>query len=206
MFFHSILHEEHTSMIYRFLQAQMQTPVKGDWIIDVRKNLEELEITDTVDQIQSMSKLKFQKMVNKAVRKNTFKVLTDVKNSHKKVKHIKFENLEMQKYLKSKFLSNYEAKFAFNARCRMLDVKCNFSQSHKELFCPVCKKAENEDTQSHLLVCQSLEEQNTLVSGELKYEHLFSKKTEKQVTMVKILKKQFYRRKNILLKEKENKN
>ena len=50
----------------------MQTPVKGDWIIDVRKNLEELEITDTVDQIQSMSKLKFQKMVNKAVRKKTF--------------------------------------------------------------------------------------------------------------------------------------
>ena len=109
----------------------------------------------------------------------------------------------MQKYLKSKFLSNYEAKFAFNARCRMLDVKCNFSQSYKELFCPVCKNVGNEDTQSHLLVCESLDDQNTLVREELKYENLFSDKTDKQVTVVKILKKQFFRRKDILMKEKK---
>ena len=85
--------------------------------------MEELEITETIEQIKLMSKVKFQTIVNKAVRKKTFKVLLEVKNSHSKVKHIKSENFEMQKYLKSKFLSNYEAKFAFNARCRILDVK-----------------------------------------------------------------------------------
>ena len=108
----------------------------------------------------------------------------------------------MQKYLKSNFLSNFEAKFAFNAKCRMLDVKCNFSQSHKEQFCPVCKNEENEDTQSHLLVCQSLNQQNTLVSGEPKNEQLFSYKIEEQVTMVKMLKKAFFRRKDIFFERK----
>ena len=87
----------------------------------------------------------------------------------------------------------------------MLDVKCNFSQSYKELFCPVCKNVGNEDTQSHLLVCESLDDQNTLVREELKYENLFSDKTDKQVTVVKILKKQFFRRKDILMKEKKQK-
>ena len=55
MFFHSILREEQNSMIYRFLQAQMQNPVKGDWIIDLRIFLEEVEIMDTANQIKKNS-------------------------------------------------------------------------------------------------------------------------------------------------------
>ena len=101
----------------------MQNPVRGDWIIDVKKNFEELGITETINQMKLMSKFKFHKMVIKAVKKKTFKVLIEVKNSQNKVKHIEFENFEMQKYLKSKFLSNYEAKFTSNTMFRMLDDK-----------------------------------------------------------------------------------
>ena len=50
-------------MIFRFLQAQMLNPVKENLIIDVKKNLEELKITETIDEMKCMSKLRFQKIV-----------------------------------------------------------------------------------------------------------------------------------------------
>ena len=45
-------------MIFRFLQAQILHPVKESLIIDVKKNLEKLGITKTIDQMKCMLKLK----------------------------------------------------------------------------------------------------------------------------------------------------
>ena len=90
--------------------------MKGDWILDVQKNLNELKITETKDQIRVMSKFRFQAKVRKAVREKAFDDLVQLKNTHNKVKHINFSEFKMQGYLTSKLLSNYEAKFLFNSR------------------------------------------------------------------------------------------
>ena len=104
MVLHSILHEDSDSMIYNFLQAQMENPVKGDWILDVKKNLEELKLNLEIEEIMVMSKLKFRKLVLEAVRAKAFSDLLELKSSHKKVKHISYEHFEMQEYLKSRSL------------------------------------------------------------------------------------------------------
>ena len=39
-----ILNEEEDSLIRRFLEAQLDSPVKGDWVNTVREDLEELKI------------------------------------------------------------------------------------------------------------------------------------------------------------------
>ena len=111
MFLHSILHEKSDSMIYNFLQAQMENPVKGDWILDVKKNLEELKLNLEIEETMVMSKLKFRKLVHEAVRSKAFSDLLELKNSHKKVKHISYDHFEMHKYFLSKCLSNQEEKF-----------------------------------------------------------------------------------------------
>ena len=200
MFLHSILHEESDSMIYNFLQAQMENPVKGDWILDVKKNLEELKLNLKTEEIMVMSKMKFRKLVLEAVRSKAFGDLLELKNSHKKVKHISYEHFEMQKYLKSKSLSNQEAKFAFHLRSRMIDVRCNYSSSYSHLHCPLCKKS--EDNQEHLLNCEKLAEEKVISNGEINYQQLFERNIGKQEMVVKILKKSFENRKSILMKEK----
>ena len=64
--------------------------MKGDWILDVQKNLSELEINGNKDQIRVMPQLRFQAKVRKAVRKKAFDDLVQFKNTHNKVKHINF--------------------------------------------------------------------------------------------------------------------
>lgn len=38
LFFHYILNQDEKSLIYKFLKAQIKSPMKGDWIQNVRKN------------------------------------------------------------------------------------------------------------------------------------------------------------------------
>ena len=197
IFYHSILHEDQNSLIYNFLQSQTKCPVKGDWILDVQKNLSELGITESEDQIRTMSKFRFQAKVRKAVRHKALYDLLKLKNTHSKVKHINYSELEMQVYLKSELMSNHEAKFLFHSRSRMLPVKSNYGNSFTDNFCPLCKK-NLEDTQTHLLVCDSLNDQNVLATNVPQYDHLFSSKVEDQVVIVKILKKKLEKRKKLL--------
>ena len=197
IFYQSILHEDQNSLIHKFLHSQTECPVKGDWILDVQKNLNELKINETEDQIRVMSRFRFQAKVRKAVREKAFDDLVQLKNTHNKVKHINFSEYKMQGYLKSNLLSNYEAKFLFNSRCRMIPVRSNFGNSFTDHFCPLCKK-NLEDTQSHLLLCDALENHNVLASNLPEYEHLFSSKVEDQVVIVKILKQKFEKRKRLL--------
>ena len=58
----------------------------------------------------------------------------------------------------------------------------------------ICKNT--EDTQSHLLFCNSLENQNVLASSVPEYDHPFSSKVEDQVVIV--LKNFFEERKKLL--------
>ena len=143
-----------------------------------------------------MSKFRFQAKVKKAVKKKAFEDLIKLKNTHNKVKNINFSEFKMQGYLKTTLLSNHEAKFLFHSRCRMLPVRTNYGSSFSEHFCPLCKTI--EDTQSYLLFCDTLENQNVLVSSVPEYDHLFSSKVEDQVVIVKVLKQKFEERKKLL--------
>ena len=78
----------------------------------------------------------------------------------------------------------------------MLPVKTNYGSSFSENVCPLCKNT--EDTQSHLLFCDSLNNQNVLATSVPEYDHLFSSKVEDQVVVVKVLKTKFEKRKKLL--------
>ena len=158
--------------------------------------MEELQITETLEQIEKMSIYRFRTIVIKAVRKTTFKNLKEIKNSHSKVKHIEYSNYEMQNYLNSDIFTNYEAKFTFHARCRMLKTKQNFSQRYKSHFCPVCKNENLKDDQPHLLHCNKLVSDSIITANLPEYEDLFSNEVKKQVVIVKLLKENFEKRRN----------
>ena len=172
--------------------------------IGSKKNIEELQITETLEEIEKMSINRFRSIVIKAVRKTTFKNLIEIKNSHSKVKHIDYSNFEMQNYMKSNSFTNYEAKFTFHAKCRMLKIKQNFSQSYKSHFCPVCKNENLKDDQQHLLQCDKLVSDSIIIANLPEYEDLFCNEVKKQVVIVKLLKENFEKRRKFLEEEKLN--
>ena len=59
LFLHSILQEDPNSLIHRFFKSQLSNPVKGDWVLEVKKNLQDLEIKETIEDIQKMKIFKF---------------------------------------------------------------------------------------------------------------------------------------------------
>ena len=87
----------------------------------------------------------------------------------------------------------------------MLQVKQNFSHSHKDQLCPVCKNASFKDDQAHLLHCKRLHSETLLASDLPEYEYLFSNDIKKIVVVVKLLKENLDKRKKIENEEKTNK-
>ena len=62
-FLHYILHEDKTSLIYNFLQAQLSEPTRQDWGESVQKDIEDFELNLTLNQIEKMSHPEFQNLV-----------------------------------------------------------------------------------------------------------------------------------------------
>ena len=56
MYFHYLLNRNEDDMIFKFLNAQMKNPKKNDWYIDLKKDMETLNIDLSCEQLKKMSK------------------------------------------------------------------------------------------------------------------------------------------------------
>ena len=175
-FLHYILKEDKNSLIYNFFQEQSSNPVKGDWILTVKDDLEAIGIDLEIEEIEQLSEGQFKTIIDEAVEKHAFEYLIGLKNSHSKVEKIEFRSLEMQRYLTPSDLLNSQVKFIFQARTRMLNVKANYKNGNSDLQCRACNKF--EENQPHLLVCEELN--NNLISKENPvYEDIFYENFDK---------------------------
>ena len=104
---------------------------------------------------------------------------------------LKYFDLEMQPYLKSKFIHKEQAQTIFRYRTRMVDVKKNFKNGNLPISCFLCQKQNKieEDSQQHLLECPTiLNEDPKLLNNEINYGDIYSrnvfniKKTEEFLT------------------------
>ena len=82
--------------------------------------------------------MSFKGLVQKKEVSDTLRYLNELKEKHTKVLHISQNVLNMADYLTPNGITNSEAKFLFNARTRMLDVKSNFPGKHSDTLCPLC--------------------------------------------------------------------
>ena len=207
MFLHYVLNEDSKSLIYKFLQAQINDPVKNDWIHTVKEDLEELEIGLDFETIKELSKKSFKIFVDKQLEARALDYLNEIKAKHSKVNHIIHNNLRMQNYLEaSKQFNTKLSKFIFHARSRMLDVKENYRNKYvtsKTLRnCPLnCLEL---DTQEHLLWCDKITSEGIISHiYQPKYEDLFEEDCEKQRKISLILMEKLARRKKLIEKNEE---
>ena len=195
-----ILHEDKESLMYTFLEAQRENPVRNDWCQTIQEDLEVFGIDLTLEEIEKMSETQFKELVKQKEREASLAHLNNEKISknHTKVMHIKHEALKMQDYLEPNSASIEECKFIFTLRSRMVDIRCNFRGNYNDgdTLCPVCYSG--EDTQPHMLVCEDLLESHAVVLDIPEYEDLFGQNLKKKLEVALILKKHFKKRKQLL--------
>ena len=185
-FLHYMLNEDQDSLIRSVLDAQIRNPCSGDWITTVFSDLKTLEINLSLEEIQRFSKINFKEMVKEKARKKSFQYLLKIKESHSKTSNLGYSGLGLQEYLKPiSFMSIKEKCFVFSARCRMLDVRCNFKTGKTDLTCRKCQK--ELESQQHILECPELLEKPSNID----YMDLFGKNLDKLIATGKHLRKCF---------------
>ena len=97
-FLYYILSQEKESIIYRVFETQRRHQNKKDWVTSVEKDLEELELNISFEEIRKMTKYRWKNIVKNTVHKNAFFTLEAKKQTHSKVKDLEHIRLEMQDY------------------------------------------------------------------------------------------------------------
>ena len=92
MFLHYILNEEKMSLIHQVLQAQMKNPSKNDFILTVKKDLKELNIHLSMEDIKTLSKESLKKFVKEQVAVKSLLFLYYLKEKHSKVAIFSMKN------------------------------------------------------------------------------------------------------------------
>ena len=146
-----------------------------------------------------MSENSFNKLVKTAVKKETFQYLIKLKNSHSKVLHIEYDELQMQEHFLPNKMSTQLAKFTFLARTRMIPVGANFKAGNPFPKCPLCKV--EYDSQKHLLFCPKLTEENTVCQDIFNYDDLFGKNLQKKIVITSKLHENLQKRKKLMNKK-----
>ena len=186
-----ILQQNTNSLLSVFFKAQLENPIKGDWILTVLNDLKELKIDMTFDDIQKMSKNRFKKIIKENIKVSALHHLQNLQKLHSKSQNLSYHDLQLQDYLKPGHnMTKKEKCFTFAARTRMLDVRCNFKQGKSDLSCRKCQSF--EESQQHLLLCSALRD-NSLVDTDSipDYHDLFSSDKAKIATIARLLLEKF---------------
>ena len=128
--------------------------MKGDWVSEVKMLLSDLKIDLSFEQIKSLKKKYFRKIVRENINKIAFTYLiTKVKS---KGKGIDYKNtLSMQHYLMpNSVLDIYDQIEIFSYRTRMNDLKYNFPGNKEEEVC----QCGSQMTNIYLYTCIILNE------------------------------------------------
>ena len=142
-------------MLSKFFFAQWNYPgKKNEWTQTVKEDLASLEITCNLSQIKKMSKESFKNFVGDKCRIAAFNHLIKLKDSHSKLKDLKYNDLCLQPYFYDGSFSSNDARLLFLFRTRMVRVYNNYKNMYADTLCPLCR--DHADTQEHLLACIKL--------------------------------------------------
>ena len=98
-FLRYILNESELSMIRKVYEALKSESRKGDFVDLVQKDIEDIRIDLSEEDIKNTSKYEWKKYVKEKVTEAALEYLTNVNNTKSKTKHIHFESLKLSDYL-----------------------------------------------------------------------------------------------------------
>ena len=189
MFLHYLMQLEEYEMLHQFFQAQWNQPSRNDWVLTVQENLQELDITLTLQQIKNSSHDTFKNMVLQSCRKLAFSRLLLIQGTHSKMSNIRYDKFQIQPY----FLDGaIDARALFLFRTRMVRVGNNYRGTSDVVSCPLCKI--EVDSQEHLLRCTKI----TNMSPNIQYLDIFGEDLTQMKNTLDVLKSALETRENFL--------
>ena len=98
------------------------------------------------EKISSTPKEQYKTEIKQLIQKAAFKYFTDIQSTHKKIKDIQYEALNIQTYLVDKSFSQKERKLLYLLRSHCHKSKFNFKKLFKnEIFCRFgCSEIEDQ--------------------------------------------------------------
>ena len=186
-----ILNENEETLISKFFTAQVNKPVKGDWVSRVKLDLTELDLNHDFKEIKAKTKIEFKRIVKSKILEKAFQYLTSLQATKSKSKNIVYSELSIQDYLKPECkLSIKEKAFTFATRTSMLDLKSNFKNGLSDILCRKCNL--EDETQKHILFCPAISDLSILKVDQIpKYEDIFKNSVDKIESLTKILLQKF---------------
>ena len=182
MFLWSILQKSDKELVRKVYNLQKKFPVKDDWILQIGEDLKECQIEFDEEEICSMSKYTFKKLVKEKIYMLAYSYLLDEKSKSKKL--VNLSTWKMQDYLLTEKLSLSGKRLLFSLRIRMLEVKNNFKSKYGEnLKCSLCEN--HQEDQEHLLICPEIVSE--VDTSQILYNDIFGI-IDKQIEAVKIWK------------------
>ena len=183
LFFKNILNENPNSLIFKFVQLQIEKPSKGDWASSCISSLQYLNIKLSIHEIAKMKKNQFSKILKKSLEEKSVQYLLE--NRKSKGKEINYTRLKMAEYLlpQNENLSIEEQQYIFSIRNRMIPIESNFSVIGKERPC-LCGEVK---TMKHIYTCKKLNEEEIFIE----YEEIFTENVKNQKMILKRFKKNF---------------
>ena len=185
-------------MLRRFFQLQLDEPTKGDWVSKCFKDLKELKITESLEEIKQMPKTKFQNILKSRIRINALNYLKGKQKS--KGGEILYSDIEMAEYLlpTNEALTLEEKQKLFSIRNRMVDIPSNFPKSDEKSLC-FCGEQEN---MKHIFDCEILNEGNKTSE---KYENIFNGNIGTQIRIFRKFEENLKKRERIVnINQKSN--
>ena len=88
-----ILEESMSSMLRQVYETLKKYSVKGDFIYLIEKDMDQLNITFTEEEIQGMTKPQWKKYVHSIVSEKAFEYLKEENENKTKTKHIDFQKI-----------------------------------------------------------------------------------------------------------------
>ena len=132
-----------------------------------------------------MSVESFKNNVKKCVNDLAFNWLKTEKQRYKKIENLHHSSLSIQNYLTSGNLNIKQRKLLAHLRCKMVNVKMNYSKMHNNLLCLLCseKGYEIEESQEHIIQCLSLCNDSDIYDG-TEYKDIFSSRKFEKITFL----------------------
>ena len=155
-FLHYILSQGADSLVFQVFENQCDDRKKKDWVTTVLKDLEIVGLNVTFAEIQAMNKVKWKNMVKTCTSENTLQYLENLKQNHSKVKQLKHEKLQMQKYLlpNEYSITKEDVQTIFKIRSRVMNVKMNMKGIYDTYECEVCLM--EDESQKHVYECKEI--------------------------------------------------
>jgi len=147
-----ILDEQEDTMIRQVFDTLKTESKKGDFVDLVTKDMKEINLKVTYEEIKTCTKRKWNELVNIKTEEKGFKTLVEENKTKEKTKHISFERLQMSDYLQ-KNSSSKLSKEIFQIRSGTFDVKTLRKWDYNDNLCVACQL--KEENMGHFMTCEA---------------------------------------------------